>query len=145
MSTNLPDTPVQDSAFIESWKKVAPNIDPPKTPSAFMKPRPPTPSTIPSKITVNFVLPYASELTSKEVCFLPFIFLCRVLPLFFVCINPHGFSLDLEIIAFDLSNLFIIFYLGFSFIELKFVSVVVSLGVYLIGFFFLIMRSISDI
>ncbi|KAI5594479.1 hypothetical protein POPTR_003G086100v4 [Populus trichocarpa] len=67
MSTNLPDTPVQDSAFIESWKKVAPNIDPPKTPSAFMKPRPPTPSTIPSKITVNFVLPYASELTSKEV------------------------------------------------------------------------------
>ena len=69
MSTNLPDTPVQDSAFIESWKKVAPNIDPPKTPSAFMKPRPPTPSTIPSKITVNFVLPYASELTSKEVCF----------------------------------------------------------------------------
>ncbi|KAH8513977.1 hypothetical protein Peur_057642 [Populus x canadensis] len=67
MSTNLPDTPVQDSAFIESWKKVSPNIDPPKTPSAFMKPRPPTPSTIPSKITVNFVLPYASELTSKEV------------------------------------------------------------------------------
>jgi hypothetical protein len=31
------------------------------------------------------------------------------LPLFFVCINPHGFSLDLEIIAFDLSTLFIIF------------------------------------
>jgi F-type H+-transporting ATPase subunit delta len=108
MSTNLPDTPVQDSAFIESWKKVSPNIDPPKTPSAFMKPRPPTPSTIPSKITVNFVLPYASELTSKEVCFLPFVFLCGVLPLFFVCINQHGFSLDLEIIAFDLSNLFII-------------------------------------
>ncbi|KAJ7003520.1 ATP synthase subunit delta' [Populus alba x Populus x berolinensis] len=67
MSTNLPATPVEDSAFLESWKKVAPNIDPPKTPSAFMKPRPPTPSTIPSKITVNFVLPYASELTSKEV------------------------------------------------------------------------------
>ncbi|KAJ6942921.1 hypothetical protein NC652_008657 [Populus alba x Populus x berolinensis] len=67
MSTSLPATPVEDSAFLESWKKVAPNIDPPKTPSAFMKPRPPTPSTIPSKITVNFVLPYASELTSKEV------------------------------------------------------------------------------
>ncbi|KAL3598722.1 hypothetical protein D5086_006640 [Populus alba] len=67
MSTNVPATPVEDSAFLESWKKVAPNIDPPKTPSAFMKPRPPTPSTIPSKITVNFVLPYASELTSKEV------------------------------------------------------------------------------
>ncbi|KAG6782439.1 hypothetical protein POTOM_011839 [Populus tomentosa] len=67
MSTSLPATPVEDSAFLESWKKAAPNIDPPKTPSAFMKPRPPTPSTIPSKITVNFVLPYASELTSKEV------------------------------------------------------------------------------
>ncbi|XP_011032008.1 PREDICTED: ATP synthase subunit delta', mitochondrial-like [Populus euphratica] len=67
MSTDLPATPVEDSAFVESWKKVAPNIDPPKTPSAFMKPRPPTPSTIPSKITVNFVLPYTSELTSKEV------------------------------------------------------------------------------
>ncbi|KAF9685482.1 hypothetical protein SADUNF_Sadunf03G0059100 [Salix dunnii] len=67
MSTDMPATPVEDSTFVESWKKVAPNIDPPRTPSAFMKPRPSTPSTIPSKITVNFVLPYASELTSKEV------------------------------------------------------------------------------
>lgn len=32
-----------------------------------MKPRPPTPSSIPSKLTVNFVLPYASELSTKEV------------------------------------------------------------------------------
>ncbi|CAK7356227.1 unnamed protein product [Dovyalis caffra] len=67
MSTDLPATPVEDSAFVESWNKVAPNIDPPRTPSAFMKPRPPTPSTIPSKITVNFVLPYASELSNMEV------------------------------------------------------------------------------
>ncbi|KAG5248944.1 hypothetical protein OIU77_027475 [Salix suchowensis] len=67
MSTNMPATPVEDSTFAASWKKVAPLIDPPKTPSAFMKPRPSTPSTIPSKITVNFVLPYASQLTSKEV------------------------------------------------------------------------------
>ncbi|PKI46923.1 hypothetical protein CRG98_032734 [Punica granatum] len=42
-------------------------MEPPKTPSSFMSPRPPTPSTIPSKITVNFVLPYASELATKEV------------------------------------------------------------------------------
>ncbi|KAF3446053.1 hypothetical protein FNV43_RR11232 [Rhamnella rubrinervis] len=41
----------------------------PKTPIAFMKPRPPTPSSIPSKLTVNFVLPYASELSTKEVIF----------------------------------------------------------------------------
>uniref|UniRef100_A0A7N2N1B6 ATP synthase F1 complex delta/epsilon subunit N-terminal domain-containing protein n=1 Tax=Quercus lobata TaxID=97700 RepID=A0A7N2N1B6_QUELO len=55
-----------DSGFMESWKKVIPNIDPPKTPSHFMNPRPATPSSIPSKITVNFVLPYASELSAKE-------------------------------------------------------------------------------
>lgn len=46
---------------------MVPNIDPPKTPSAFMKPRPATPTSIPSKLTVNFVLPYASELANKEV------------------------------------------------------------------------------
>ncbi|KAM3686828.1 hypothetical protein ACB094_10G032100 [Castanea mollissima] len=56
-----------DSGFMESWTKVIPNIDPPKTPSHFMNPRPATPSSIPSKITVNFVLPYASELSTKEV------------------------------------------------------------------------------
>ncbi|KAK8341369.1 hypothetical protein V6Z12_A08G161700, partial [Gossypium hirsutum] len=42
-------------------------MDPPKTPLSFMQPRPPTPSSIPSKLTVNFVLPYASELATKEV------------------------------------------------------------------------------
>lgn len=67
-STDLPAaSTAEDTTFIQAWKKVAPNIDPPKTPSAFMKPRPPTPSTIPSKLTVNFVLPYQSEISSKEV------------------------------------------------------------------------------
>ncbi|KAJ0668808.1 putative ATP synthase, F1 complex, delta/epsilon subunit, F0F1 ATP synthase delta/epsilon subunit [Helianthus annuus] len=56
-----------DSAFIDAWKKVAPNIDPPKTPSQYMEPRPPTPSSLPSKLTVNFVLPYAAELSKAEV------------------------------------------------------------------------------
>ncbi|KAJ0633556.1 putative ATP synthase, F1 complex, delta/epsilon subunit [Helianthus annuus] len=55
-----------DSAFIDAWKKVAPNIDPPKTPSQYMEPRPPTPSSLPSKLTVNFVLPYAAELSKAE-------------------------------------------------------------------------------
>lgn len=64
-SSELPST--LDSTFIESWKKVAPNMDPPQTPSSFMKPRPSTPSSIPTKLTVNFVLPYTSELTGKEV------------------------------------------------------------------------------
>ncbi|OMP08171.1 ATPase, F1 complex, delta/epsilon subunit [Corchorus olitorius] len=66
-STEVPAQTVEDSSFIQSWKKVIPNIEPPKTPSAFMTPRPATPSSIPSKITVNFVLPYASELSTKEV------------------------------------------------------------------------------
>ncbi|KAH7525312.1 hypothetical protein FEM48_Zijuj06G0211500 [Ziziphus jujuba var. spinosa] len=65
-STDLPANPTADSAFVDAWKKVVPNTDPPKTPLAFMKPRPPTPSSIPSKLTVNFVLPYASELSAKE-------------------------------------------------------------------------------
>jgi F-type H+-transporting ATPase subunit delta len=52
---------------VEAWKKVIPNIEPPKTPLSFMTPRPTTPSSIPSKLTVNFVLPYASELSTKEV------------------------------------------------------------------------------
>ena len=42
-------------------------MDPPKPPLAYMKPRPATPSSLPSKLTVNFVLPYASELSAKEV------------------------------------------------------------------------------
>ncbi|KAJ0961769.1 hypothetical protein J5N97_029597 [Dioscorea zingiberensis] len=66
-SSDVPAAPSQDTAFIEAWKKVAPNIEPPKTPLEFMKPRPPTPSAIPSKLTVNFVLPYQSEISSKEV------------------------------------------------------------------------------
>ncbi|KAF9623748.1 hypothetical protein IFM89_005255 [Coptis chinensis] len=66
-ATDLEANPPTDSAFIEAWKKIIPNIDPPKTPLSFMKSRPPTPNTIPSKLTVNFVLPYHSELSTKEV------------------------------------------------------------------------------
>ncbi|ERM99669.1 hypothetical protein AMTRI_Chr11g101500 [Amborella trichopoda] len=64
---DVPATPTQDSSFVQAWQKINPNLDPPKTPLAFMTPRPPTPSSIPSKLTVNFVLPYQSELASKEV------------------------------------------------------------------------------
>ncbi|KAG6747898.1 hypothetical protein POTOM_047789 [Populus tomentosa] len=68
-STGLPAAQTIDSTFAEAWKKVAPNLDPPKTPLSFMQPRLPTPSAIPSKLTVNFVLPYASEISGKEVFF----------------------------------------------------------------------------
>ncbi|CAN4095088.1 unnamed protein product [Withania somnifera] len=66
-STDLPAEQGADSKFAEAWSKAIPNVEPPKTPSAFMTPRPATPSSIPSKLTVNFVLPYSSELSGKEV------------------------------------------------------------------------------
>ncbi|KAG4186634.1 hypothetical protein ERO13_A08G056400v2 [Gossypium hirsutum] len=66
-STDLPAAHTADATFMEAWNKVMPNTDPPKTPLSFMHPRPPTPSSIPPKLTVNFVLPYASELSTKEV------------------------------------------------------------------------------
>lgn len=66
-STDLPAAASPDETFVEAWKKAIPNIEPPKTPLSFMTPRPTTPSSIPSKLTVNFVLPYASELSTKEV------------------------------------------------------------------------------
>ncbi|RWW87412.1 hypothetical protein BHE74_00003767 [Ensete ventricosum] len=62
---------VGGAAFLDAWRKVAaPNIDPPKTLLGFMESRPPTPSLIPSKLTGNFVLPYRSEISNKEVCLL---------------------------------------------------------------------------
>ncbi|KAJ0048927.1 ATP synthase subunit delta', mitochondrial [Pistacia vera] len=66
-SSEVPATPTADSTFIDSWKKVIPNMEPPSTPTSFMVTRPQTPTSIPSKLTVNFVLPYASELSNKEV------------------------------------------------------------------------------
>ncbi|KAK0582747.1 hypothetical protein LWI29_029065 [Acer saccharum] len=66
-STDLSSAPAADAGFVEAWKKVVPIIEPPKTPMSFMQTRPSTPPSIPSKLTVNFVLPYASELSAKEV------------------------------------------------------------------------------
>ena len=66
-TAEVPAQAAEDSAFVEAWKKVAPNIEVPKTPISLMQPRPPTPATIPTKLTVNFVLPYKSEISNKEV------------------------------------------------------------------------------
>ncbi|XP_022879867.1 ATP synthase subunit delta', mitochondrial-like [Olea europaea var. sylvestris] len=66
-STDLPVETAVDSKFVDAWKQSIPNLEPPKTPSAYMKPRPPTPSTIPSKLTVNLALPYNSLVSAKEV------------------------------------------------------------------------------
>ena len=70
-AAEVPATQSGVSKFEEIWKKMVPNMDPPKTPSSYMKPRPPTPSTIPSKLKVNLALPYSSMLSSKEVCLFP--------------------------------------------------------------------------
>ncbi|CAN6712388.1 unnamed protein product [Malus baccata var. baccata] len=67
MCTEVPANSNKDSAFVEAWKKVSPTMEPPHTPSTYMEPRPPTPSSLPSKLTVNFVLPYSSQLSGKEV------------------------------------------------------------------------------
>ncbi|XP_055829780.1 ATP synthase subunit delta', mitochondrial-like [Solanum dulcamara] len=66
-STDLPAEASKDSNFLEAWRKAIPNVEPPSTPYAFMASRPATPSSIPTKLTVNFVLPYSSELSGKEV------------------------------------------------------------------------------
>ncbi|KAK3125052.1 hypothetical protein QOZ80_7BG0599370 [Eleusine coracana subsp. coracana] len=66
-TAEVPAEAAEDSSFVEAWKKVAPNLEPPKTPISLMKPRPPTPASIPTKLTVNFVLPYKSEIDNKEV------------------------------------------------------------------------------
>ncbi|KAG4121753.1 hypothetical protein ERO13_D11G226501v2 [Gossypium hirsutum] len=66
-STDLPAAPFADATFTEACSKVIPNMEPPKTPLSFMQPHPPTPSSIPSKLTVHFVLPYASELATIEI------------------------------------------------------------------------------
>lgn len=95
-STDAPAVSTEDSTFVEAWRKVAPNIDPPKTPLAFMKPRPPIPSSIPTKLTVNFVLPYKSELANKEVfrsqlfLLLPLVlFIIFILSIYTCCCDRH--------------------------------------------------------
>ncbi|VFQ81104.1 unnamed protein product [Cuscuta campestris] len=66
-STDLPTEAKADPGFVDAWKKVIPNVDPPNTPSTYMKSRPAAPSSIPSKLTINVALPYSSELAWKEV------------------------------------------------------------------------------
>jgi hypothetical protein len=70
-TAEVPAEAGEDSTFVEAWRKVAPNLEPPTTPLSLMKPRPPTPATIPTKLTVNFVLPYKSEIANKEVYIYP--------------------------------------------------------------------------
>ncbi|KAM1027592.1 hypothetical protein ACFX13_041059 [Malus domestica] len=67
--TGVAVTAPTNSTFSDAWKKVVPHINPPKTPLTFIKHQPATQSSIPTKLTVNFVLPYVSELSKKEISF----------------------------------------------------------------------------
>lgn len=61
-----PSTVELPDSFKDVFKKVAPNLDLPKTPASFLKPRPPVPSTIPEKLTVNFALPHELPFMAKQ-------------------------------------------------------------------------------
>jgi hypothetical protein len=76
--------------FKEDWKKIAPNYDLPHFPSSYMAARPPVPSTLPSKLTVNFVLPHAFEMQAKEVSGPGRPRVCNVLPLWMSTVPWHG-------------------------------------------------------
>lgn len=53
--------------FETEFKKVAPILDVPHTPSSFMTKRPEVQASIPEKLTVNFVLPHEVPYSAKEV------------------------------------------------------------------------------
>lgn len=63
---------VVSEQFKQDWKKIAPNYDMPHFPSSFMAPRPAVATTIPTKVTVNFALPYQNEISAKEVSLIDF-------------------------------------------------------------------------
>ncbi|KAL0429419.1 UNVERIFIED_CONTAM: ATP synthase subunit delta', mitochondrial [Sesamum radiatum] len=70
-SSEVPSEPVADDLFMAAWRRIVPNLDPPRTPLAFMQPRPPTASaaSTPSKLTINLVSHYSSELSNKQTLF----------------------------------------------------------------------------
>lgn len=49
------------------WKKVAPNLDLPKFPGDLLPARQDVPSSIPEKVTLNFLLPHDSLFEKEEV------------------------------------------------------------------------------
>ncbi|CAM6099430.1 unnamed protein product [Calypogeia fissa] len=66
-ATEKPSGEALPSEFKDAWRKVAPNLDLPRFPVSYMKPRPQPPATIPTSVTVNFVLPYKFEIQAREV------------------------------------------------------------------------------
>ncbi|KAK4414314.1 ATP synthase subunit delta', mitochondrial [Sesamum alatum] len=66
---SISEIPVADDLFMAAWRRIVPNLDPPKTPLAFMRPQPSSASaaSTPSKLTINLLSHYSSELSNKQV------------------------------------------------------------------------------
>ncbi|KAK9094782.1 hypothetical protein Scep_026251 [Stephania cephalantha] len=59
-----------DSAFVEAWKKLIPNIEPPKTPLSFMKAHSAPPLSHPSSSSTSFCLTNAKSPPKRLICFI---------------------------------------------------------------------------
>lgn len=68
-ATEKPSGEALPDEFKKAWRGVAPNLDLPRFPISYMASRPETPSTIPTSLKVNLVLPYKFEIQNKEVRF----------------------------------------------------------------------------
>lgn len=84
-------TSVVPQSFVDDFKKVAPNLDLPKTPAEFLKERPPVPAAIPEKLTVNFVLPHEIQFQAKQVRVVVYFLPIRVFFFFFFLKHFKGF------------------------------------------------------
>lgn len=65
------DVPAEGDPFTAAWRQIVPNVDPPKTPLAFVQPRPSAAASesIPSKLTINMVSRYSSQISNKQVLY----------------------------------------------------------------------------
>ncbi|KAH7854672.1 hypothetical protein Vadar_016672 [Vaccinium darrowii] len=66
LSTDMLEETKADSPFVEAWKKNNTKLGATQDSFSLYERRPSPPSSIPSKLTVNFVLPYSSQLSNNE-------------------------------------------------------------------------------
>ncbi|KAK6119335.1 hypothetical protein DH2020_046917 [Rehmannia glutinosa] len=57
-----PTEQAADDLFTAAWRRIVPNLDPPKTPLAFVQPRP----SMASKLTINMVSQSSSGFSNKQ-------------------------------------------------------------------------------
>ncbi|GJP46968.1 hypothetical protein CLOM_g6203 [Closterium sp. NIES-68] len=59
--------PAEAASLAEAYKRVAPQLDVPSTPTTYLKERPAVSATIPEKLTLNLSLPHAMPFSAKQV------------------------------------------------------------------------------